>query len=95
MKSILLALSLALASLAGAVAAPLTSTTTPETIFLFVAVLPAVKEDAPYRELYRTADQAACDKQAAEWSAKLAPAKFVCLPHAQKKLKASGESADE
>ena len=93
MKPILVALALAAASLAGATAAPLT--TTPDAIFLFVAVLPAVKEEAPYRELYRTTDQAVCDKQATDWSARLAPAKFVCLPHAQKKLKAAGETADE
>ncbi len=95
MKQILLALALAAASFAAATAAPLTATTTPETIYLFVAVLPSVKDDAPYRELYRTTDQKVCDTQAADWSTRLAPAKFVCLPHAQKKLKGNGESADD
>lgn len=85
------------AAAAAVLAAPPTSaaplTTTPDTVYLFVAVLPALKERAPYEALYQTTDKAACESQAADWTTRLAPAKFACLPHAQKKLKDSSQSS--
>lgn len=74
-------------ALAGAaIAAPVTVTKTPKVIYLFVAVTPPAAGKAPYVELYHTDDQAACDAQAADWSARMAPNKFACLPHNQDKL---------
>lgn len=75
-----------LVGMSAARAAPLTVTKTPKVIYLFVAVTPAAAGRAPYVEVYRTDDQAACDAQAADWSAKLAPNKFTCLAHNQDKL---------
>ena len=67
------ALALLLAAVAAAGhAAPVTVTKTPKVIYLFVAVTPAAAGKAPYVELYHTDDQAACDAQAADWSALLA-----------------------
>lgn len=86
MKNLLLSLLLVFSI--GVGAAPITSTTTPETIYLFVVVLSKdVKDRTPYNVLYRTANKKECEEQALEWSTRLAPAKFVCLPHAQKQLK--------
>lgn len=73
----------------------LSTTSTPDTIYLFVASLPQIKDGPPYWEIYRTTDQKACDAQASDWSARLTPSKFACLPHAQKKLKeAKGVNVD-
>jgi hypothetical protein len=69
-----------------AVAAPVTVTKTPKLIYLFVAVTPPAAGKTPFLELYHTDDQAACDAQAADWSARMAPNKFACLPHNQEKL---------
>jgi hypothetical protein len=81
-----LAAAIALLCTAAATAAPLTVTKTPKVIYLFVSVTPAAAGKAPFVEIYRTDDQAACDAQAADWSARLAPNKFACLAHNQDKL---------
>lgn len=68
----------------------MTTTSAPELIYLFVVLLAPAPGGTPYEEIYRTTDTAACEAQAKDWSAKLAPTKFVCLPHRQKKLKSYG-----
>lgn len=74
-------------------------TTTPEIIFIFMLFFTPPNGGKPLREeLYISTDKAACETQAAEWTAKLAPLKFFCLQHNQKKLKSivpTGADADE
>lgn len=89
-------LALLLAALAGAAAsaAPVTVTKTPKVVYLFVAVTPPAAGKVPYIELFHTDDQAACDAQAADWSARMAPNKFACLPHNQDKLQSDNSGLD-
>ena len=86
-----LALLLAALAAAAASAAPVTVT---KVIYLFVAVTPPAAGKVPYVELFHTDDQAACDAQAADWSARMAPNKFACLPHNQDKLQADNGALD-
>ena len=65
----------------------MTITTTPEIIYLLLALFSPAPGAPGYAELFQTDDQAACEAQAADWSAKLAPTKFVCVAHAQKVIK--------
>ena len=84
-----------LCALAGAaIAAPVTVTKTPKVVYLFVAVTPPAAGKSPYVELFHTDDQAACDAQAADWSARMAPNKFACLPHNQDKLQSDNSGLD-
>ena len=63
-------------------------TTAPDIIYLFVMLFAKPGDGMlPYRELYWTQDRPACEAQAKEWSAALAPVKFACVSHAQRKLK--------
>lgn len=63
-------------------------TNIPEIIFVFVMFFAPPGGGKPQREeLYMTTDKVACETQAAEWSTKLTPLKFICLQHNQKKLK--------
>lgn len=61
-------------------------TTTPEVIYLFMALTTAAPGKPAYVELYETTDKVACETQATEWTTKMAPSKFVCVSHSQKKL---------
>ena len=72
-------------------------TTTPEIIFIFMMLFAPPSGGKPVREeLYISTDKAACEAQATEWTAKLAPMKFLCVQHNQKKLKlAPLSSSDE
>lgn len=79
------------ALVASAIAAPLTTTSTPDVVYLFVVIVPASPGRLPYEELWRTTDKAACDDQVADWAAKKVPA--ACLPHRQRKLKEYGSSS--
>lgn len=64
-------------------------TNTPEIVFIFTMFFAPPGGGKPQREeLYITVDKVACESQAAEWTTKLAPLKFVCVQHNQKKLKA-------
>jgi hypothetical protein len=82
----------ALALAGAAFAAPVTVTKTPKVVYLFVAVTPPAAGKSPFVELFHTDDQAACDAQAADWSARMAPNKFACLPHNQDKLQSDNNS---
>jgi hypothetical protein len=60
----------------------------PEIIFIFVMFFAPPGGGKPFREeMYITTDKAACEVQAAEWSTKFLPYKFICVQHNQKKLK--------
>lgn len=65
----------------------ITTTSTPDLIYLLLVLLNPAQNRLPYEELYKSTDKAACEAQAKEWSAAMAPTKFVCVSHAQKKLK--------
>ena len=68
----------------------------PDLIYLFVMLFAKPADGVmPYRELYWTQDKAACEAQAKEWSATLAPIKFACVSHAQKKLKDTSDASAE
>jgi hypothetical protein len=70
-------------------------TTTPEIVLMFVLFFAPPGGGKPQREeLYVTTDKAACEAQAAEWTAKMAPLKFLCIAHNQKKLKAPAYKPD-
>jgi hypothetical protein len=63
-------------------------TSTPEIIFVFVMFFAPQGGGKPQREeLYVSTDKAACEAQATDWSAKMAPLRFICVQHNQKKLK--------
>jgi len=65
----------------------MTVTTTPELIYLLLAIFNPAPGALGYADLFQSVDQAACEAQAADWTAKLAPTKFVCVAHSQKILK--------
>jgi hypothetical protein len=70
-------------------------TTIPDIVYLFVMLFAKPAEGAmPYRELYWTQDKAACEAQAKEWSATLAPTRFACVSHQQKRLKDQLDAGD-
>jgi hypothetical protein len=56
------------------------------TVWILVALTGPISARPVVQELYRTADKAACDEQAAEWNKQLvgANAVFACLQHRQK-----------
>lgn len=74
--------------------AMITTTTTPDVIYLLMVLFAPSAGNVGYEELYRTTDKAACEAQAKEWSAALAPNKFACVSHAQKKLKPDANRDD-
>lgn len=92
-QTALAAVFVGLLAVATARAAPLTTTTTPDVIYLFVVMVPASPGRLPYEELWRTTDKAACDDQVTDWAAKKVTA--ACLPHRQRKLKEAGSSGDD
>jgi hypothetical protein len=70
----------------------------PEVVFLFVMFFAPPNGGRPVHEIvYITTDKEACEAQAKSWTTALAPLKYVCLPHRQKKLKYpnTSDSQDE
>ena len=63
-----------------AAAAPVTVTTSPPTIYLFVVLTPAAAGKAPWTEIAHTFDKTACDAMLYAWAPLVAPAKLACLP---------------
>jgi hypothetical protein len=59
---------------------PITITTTPPTIYLFVVITPAAAGKVPWTEIAHTFDKATCDAQLAAWTPLVGTAKLACLP---------------
>lgn len=65
----------------------MTITTTPELIYLLLAIFNPSPGALGFDSIFQGTDQVACKTQADDWTAKLAPTKFVCVAHRQKVLK--------